>query len=440
MSSLSLMSAGSNARGQLATGSLDDTHHFVCCSFLGAPSGHLPSNIFALEDIACGANHTLTLLRRRDGLNELWGCGDGRRQQLGLSYVAAVEEEGGEAMNATAIFRPLDLGLHALQILHEIPLDGYTVRLIAAGWETSYAVLSCPGRDDILLSMGADDFGNLGVGSSRTLKSKEQQRSAVSLVPLRTVSPSQNPNGTMTVLALSAGPHHIIAQIATSAPDASTEATMVGWGTARHGQLGPMCNATRRPLPFTPVPHKIPVASPEQVTQLALGNQHTTFLRSSGTLDALGSNRKDQLSGLADLHDIERVACTWNGTYALLRSGMVVAAGSNTHSQLGRGASHHERQSTLAPVRFPSDLYPARVVDIVCGSEHVLCIVERSDPTQETISEVWGWGWNEHGNLGIGGTEDVDIPAKLWPRRETDLGRVKNVWAGCGTSWILVER
>ncbi|KAI0829058.1 regulator of chromosome condensation 1/beta-lactamase-inhibitor protein II [Trametes gibbosa] len=440
MSSLVLISAGSNAHGQLATGHIDDVHHFVNCNFLGAPPGCLPSDIVALEDIACGANHTLALLRRRNGSTELWGCGDGRRQQLGPSYVAVVEKDEGQAVGGTAIFRPLDLKLYTLESQCKTPLDGYTVRLIAAGWETSYAVLSCSGRDDILLSMGADDFGNLGVGPARTPDTKGKGRSAVNIVPLRAGLPSQKANNTLTVLTLSAGPHHTVAHIVVSSPDASAEAHVVGWGTARHGQLGSMYNAAGRPLPYTSSPNLIPIPFPEQVVQFALGNQHTVCLRCSGSLDALGSNRKEQLSGLADLHDIERIASTWNGTYALLRSGMVVAAGSNTHSQLGRGTSQNQRQSSLGPVCFPFDPHSGRIVDIACGSEHALCIVEQANPPGEASREVWGWGWNEHGNLGIDGTEDIGIPVQLWPRRELDVGRVKNIWAGCGTSWILLER
>ncbi|KAJ7360882.1 hypothetical protein DFH08DRAFT_360705 [Mycena albidolilacea] len=41
-------------------------------------------------------------------------------------------------------------------------------------------------------------------------------------------------------------------------------------------------------------------------------------------------------------------------------------------------------------------------------------------------TEVWDWGWNEHGDLGVGTTENVSIPVKIWPReaREATSGRV----------------
>ena len=59
--------------------------------------------------------------------------------------------------------------------------------------------------------------------------------------------------------------------------------------------------------------------------------------------------------------------------------------------------------------------------------------------------EIWAWGWNEHGNLGLGHTEDVQLPLRIsMPDADTSASEVKfkgiaGVWAGCGTSWIATE-
>ena len=147
-----LLSAGSNAHGQLATGDTEDAHAFVACCFLDAGSAALPENTSRVRQVACGANHTIVLLERVQGpsgvvTHELWGCGDGRKGQLGVAY------NGSD----TAVFRPLDLNLAGLR------LEGYTIRTVVASWETSYVVLSYPEHHDVLLSMGADDFGDLGI-------------------------------------------------------------------------------------------------------------------------------------------------------------------------------------------------------------------------------------------------------------------------------------
>ncbi|KAH9885394.1 RCC1/BLIP-II [Cubamyces lactineus] len=441
MSSLSLYSAGSNARGQLATGNVDDAHHFSPCVFLGTTPGALPDNVIAVDHIACGANHTLALLRKESGGLEAWGCGDGSRGQLGPYYSSDIAQAN-EPSSAAAMFRPVRLGLHQVESPDGARLDGYTVRLVAAGWETSYVVVSCPGRDDVLLSMGADTFGSLGVGRALSAKSaRGTLEHTVHVVRLRELMPFRNAKGIITVVALCAGPHHTVAQLRISGPDGLTHPYIVGWGIARHGQLGPVRDSSGRPLPSISSPHLVPVPNSTEVTHIALGNQHTIFLLSSSTLHALGSNRKDQLSGLDTLRDVERVGCTWNGTYALLRSGEVVATGSNTHSQLGRGIGGQERQGTLGPVQFPFEPRPGRITQMACGSEHVLCVVEHAEQAGEMRREVWGWGWNEHGNLGIDHTEDVDLPVKIWPSSAgSQAGQITRVWAGCGTSWILVRQ
>lgn len=420
-----LFSAGSNARGQLATGDRLDSHRFSPCVFSGSSPGVLTDNVASIEHIACGANHTLVLLRRVGGTTELWGCGDGGRGQLG-----GIDEDA-------IVFRPIDL----------VEIEGYTVRLIAAGWETSYVVLSCAGRSDIVLSMGADDFGNLGVGRHATPKTVQSTTSCrahiVDLCAALTLSKSQ-PEPLLTVSSLSAGPHHTVAHVALHRPDDGNllQTALVGWGTSRHGQPGPLFSPSGRPVPFVSSPHIISPPVSGDICMISLGNQHTTLLRLSGELSGIGSNRKGQLDGLDALREVAFVGCTWNGTYVLLRTGTVVATGNNTHSQLGRGQVYDDGpQSMLAPVQFPFNPTPGQISRLACGSEHVLCIVNAEDTANR---EVWGWGWNEHGNLGIGGTHDVSVPVRIWPpspsscvREDTSeelYGNVVDVWAGCGTS------
>ena len=94
MVSLSLLSAGSNARGQLATGDVEDAHTFTPCNFVDCTPGTLPEAAASVLQIACGANHTLVLLSRKEGGTELWGCGDGSKGQLGPSYPSNVEKGG----------------------------------------------------------------------------------------------------------------------------------------------------------------------------------------------------------------------------------------------------------------------------------------------------------------------------------------------------------
>ncbi|KAF7332615.1 Poly(A) polymerase [Mycena kentingensis (nom. inval.)] len=352
-----LLSAGSNAHGQLSNGSTDDSHVFRPCSFEGGgfPDGR------KLVDLAFGANHTLALLEDLDtGKTALWGCGDGRKGQLGPSYTA------------TTVLSPLHLPFAP-------NLAGYAPRLIAAAWETSYVALSAAGKDDILISMGFNAFGVLGVG----LKS---------IQPLNVVDFKPVLGGrALHISAIAAGPKHVVALLRI----AGSDDLVVGWGASRHGQLG---DAT---TPFATVPTILQSAS---ATSAALGHQHTLLLNGDGSVGGLGSNRKQQLEGLDAVRDARSVHCTWNGSYIVATNGHILSAGSNIHGQLGR--------DTLAPldrVTFPFNSSTHKLLQLACGSEHVLAAFRAPQLTVE----VWGWGWNEHGNLGSGTTDNALSPQKL---------------------------
>jgi hypothetical protein len=81
-----------------------------------------------------------------------------------------------------------------------------------------------------------------------------------------------------------------------------------------------------------------------------------------------------------------------------------------------------------------------RVVDFVCGSENVLCVLE-----SEGHMEVWGWGWNEHGNLATGSLDDVKVPITIWPLSPAQTGeKVVGMWVqnelDCGVSYGVFLR
>ena len=218
-----LVSAGSNAQGQLATGDCEDAHVFTNCCFQDCEPGRLPAGVNNFVQIAFGSNHTLVLL---DGVQdassspkrELWGSGDGSKYQLGLSV-----------NTSTPIFVPIELGLATLG------LRDYTIKTIAACWETSYVVLSHPEQGDVLLSMGSDDFGDLGIGGLAKSSGHAKPIHRVEFTPdcLGTEDVSS-----VRVHSLRAGSHHVIAQLSVEYPDKTVRERLVGWGTSRHGQLG----------------------------------------------------------------------------------------------------------------------------------------------------------------------------------------------------------
>ena len=411
-SRLLLYAAGSNGRGQLATADLQDAHSFTPCTFHGCQHGTLPPGTSSVIAIRSGGNHTIALLSRPPNSRiEVWGSGDGTKGQLGPTYA---NEAGGDH---TAIFRPIALPLENLG------LSGYEISDVAACWETSFFLLTKDGQHDVLISMGGDDFGDLGVGGLGTANSS---RRALPFHIINFTHIIDNITDRLSITNITTSPHHAIALLR-----AGNKQHIAGWGTARHGQLGPLHAPSGRALPFSPLPVAISLPVDVQidpVRAVSAGNQHSLFLHASGRVSELGSDAKGQLWGLPTVEGVQAIGCSWNGSYLQTRTGLL-SAGANAHGQLGREGAD---ETGLGSVRVPDT---ARVVDFVCGSEHVLCLLE-----SEGQAEVWGWGWNEHGNLATGSLDDVKVPTRIWPPSPAQAGEeVVGVWAGCGTSWIAVS-
>lgn len=425
-----LLAAGSNARGQLGTGSTDDAHSFTPCVF----EDHglqLPTNTARILGLASGSSHTVILLQSKDGDVQLWGAGDGSKGQLGPDRNAPMEASKDEPF----VFRPLSMPFGELFQQRRLP---YTCRLVAAAWETTYLVLSCPGRPDVLISMGSHDFGALGGGENLNAANKARIVNLASALDEK--AGAKPPNSILTIESLQAGPRHVVVELQTRTVDGATlSSVLVGWGSSRQGQLG---QKTKAAVISRPALIPIDVAS-DPMRCCALGNEHTVVLHESNRISVLGSNRKDQLDGLSLLQmPIERIGCTWNGTYVHTRERMqdlLLATGSNAKGQLGRTNSAVSNSNTIGIVKLPIEP-TTHIIKLACGSEHVLVLTSPSRDMGKGISNsVWGWGWNEHGNLGLGMLEDVTLPAQIWPRDgASPIGNVVDVWAACGTSWLAL--
>ncbi|KAG7089576.1 hypothetical protein E1B28_011244 [Marasmius oreades] len=430
---ITLLSAGSNALGQLANETSEDSHTFGVCLFADS------ANLHKVLQLASGGNHTLLLAEVVVGTDneirtQLYGCGDGSVGQLGVG------------IPVTSVFRRLDLQLQ------ENGLEGYQPRLISASWQTTYIVLSFADRPDRVVAMGSDDFGDLGVGGVK--RNTRASGSMPTSPPYHTVrfnhllvnGAHPDDENYLAVDSIAAGQHHVVVHFHTRLTDGSYHYLTAGWGTCRHGELGAVdyiLDKLKKPKPLAFVSTPKLVFVDQTITSIALGSQHSLFLHGSGNVHGIGSNKRGQLNGLDGVECAE-IGCTWNGTYVIDKQARSMhATGSHFKGQLGR-TSILNLVVRLGPVEFPFNNVPSSSPDrqlarMACGSEHVLV---SSNNEERNDTEVWGWGWNEHGNLGVGTTEDVQIPVKVWPQGETDLADAKEVvgiWAGCGTSWIAVR-
>ncbi|GAA5923058.1 RCC1 domain-containing protein [Sporobolomyces koalae] len=435
MSSHELYSTGSNSHGQLGLGSVED---HSCYTRLRLPRKCRPLAL------ALGANHSLLLADIADE-RVLLGTGSNSAGQLGEgNSEPRVQFEPIER----ARYLPLQPGLDFMR---------YEPLKIASSWETSFVVLrhvpdgeqSEMKRSDILVSFGSNDWGERGIAGG--------PHSAPSVVSFGHLF-----NGPYRIRRLEAGPRHVLALVEVVESDRDTRTLLVGWGASRHGQLGSPDLSAKLPK-TTPRPEIVPLPEPfsaRDIVDLACGKDHSvisllpTPSSSRATVILLGSNKHGQLgcqsearSNLVPFSAISKgddtvaisVHSTWNTSFLSLPQ-IISASGSDSHGQLGRGTPHEQVSKTMAMaapwyrVKLPS----SESQRLVCGSEHVIALVE-PEPSKQ---ELYAWGWNEHGNLGLGDgdVQDRREPVRVFQvmqERLNEGARIVGIWGGMATSWIL---
>ncbi|KAG1821552.1 uncharacterized protein BJ212DRAFT_1477432 [Suillus subaureus] len=187
---LRLLAPGSNARGQLSNGSDDDSHTFRECRFISCIEGTLLPNTLGILQFAIGANRTLALLEFRDGRRELWGTHPNK------TYAS----------------------------------QRYARCLIATAQEMPYLVLKSPSRLDVVISIGSNDFGVLGIGTRRAMATPAVILFDHLTIEGRFINPSE-----LIVESIVARPRHVVLHVRTVL---NNEHALIGWDLARHSQLG----------------------------------------------------------------------------------------------------------------------------------------------------------------------------------------------------------
>jgi protein ATS1 len=343
-----LFAAGSNAKGQLATGDDEDAHRFRPCKFLvaGKEVEEVPGN--NIVKVVAGANHSIALLENPATLQRsLWGAGDGSNGQLGPRIR--------HSTGPHHVYHPLDIPLPNEKVLN---------RDVCAAWETSFIrVRDGTTHSDYILSFGSNDHGVLGVAPG------------VTPLDVNTVDfTSTEYEGTEVVL-FTTGARTAYA-VMKDLRVAQARRILVGWGASRHGQMtvtsgGPDTTQAKHPI-STPIPQVIELPQDDEVESIAGGFQHALILTTSGRLLGLGSNKKGQLdvstSVIPEVGNPSSIGATWNSSFILDESRRTFfACGSNNHGQLGGVLDHQSLATVSLPDGFVVDSW-------VCGSEHVLVL------------------------------------------------------------------
>ena len=160
----------------------------------------------------------------------------------------------------------------------------------------------------------------------------------------------------------------------------------------------------------SPVESEVPlkVGLSETFSQLASGCDHSLALTSTGQVYAWGANQDGQL-GIGSVGTVASpspvdvpgtvtaVVAGCLSSYALTSTGQVYAWGANQDGQLGIGST----DATPVPTLVSS--LPAGVTQVVAG--------EYSAYALTSTGQVYAWGANQDGQLGIGSTVPQGSPA-----------------------------
>ena len=231
--------------------------------------------------------------------------------------------------------------------------------------------------DGGLWGMGNNQYGELGDGTYN----------------LHTNLPEQILSGNVTAIA--AGSDSVAkspGQHAGHSLFLKSGGSLWAMGYDYFGQLGDGAYSTNAPY-GTNLPEQI-VAS--NVTAIAAGNWHSLFLKSDGSLWAMGNNQYGQLGdgSYNNTNSPEQIvagnvtAITAGGGHSLFlkRDGSLWGMGENDVGQLGDGTSVNTNR--------PVQIVGGNVTAIAAGNGHSLFL--KSD------GSLWAMGWNSFGQLGDG--------------------------------------
>ena len=180
-----------------------------------------------------------------------------------------------------------------------------------------------------------------------------------------------------------------------------TNGTLWSWGLNNRGQLG-TGDANNRDMPGQ-------VGTQTDWKQIST-SQHTMAIKINGTLWGWGYNISGYL-GLGDNNnrytpaqvstesDWKQVIAGGEFTGAVKTTGTLWFWGNNSWGQLGLGMTSSYR-ATPCQIGTTSDWSY-----ISCGIEHSLAI--------KTNGQLWAWGMNFPGRLGVGDTNDRNTPTQV---------------------------
>eukprot|EP00771_Trimastix_marina_P000565 gnl/Trimastix_PCT/1584.p1 GENE.gnl/Trimastix_PCT/1584~~gnl/Trimastix_PCT/1584.p1 ORF type:complete len:415 (+),score=70.07 gnl/Trimastix_PCT/1584:100-1344(+) len=274
-----------------------------------------------------------------------------------------------------------DLNAHPAPSQLELPCSHTSILQVACGHKFSVLLVRLLREGcNAVFAWGANTNAQLGIGRTGTCSS----------LPVRVPLPAD-----AQVVQVSCGYRHVLVR--------TDEGRVLAWGMNNYGQLGFSTAAAE----FQSTPQFVQLPAGERAAQVAAGSAHSLVLTESGRVYACGYNHHGMVGdGTTQNRDtfVElglppcRCVAAGHQSLALARNGHLYAWGSNINGNLGTGQAYPEGQCLRpAPVRADSIL--GEVVHIVASrnNDFALALTDRG--------EVYAWGSNQCGCLGLGNQE-----------------------------------
>ncbi len=320
-----------------------------------------------IEYVAIGASHACAL----DSTGTLWTWGWGDRGQLGhgnwnnYNYPRKVD---GLAYRGDRELRKQGQRHNVTGAFgHDIALRT-TVRQISAGTDHCVALSD----NGVVWTWGSGSRGQLGHGwgngapGSSDTKSDDNSAS-FNKYSVKSHTPRRVENLKRTVVEVATGAYHTVALV--------NAGSLYIWGAGSQLGLGVFVGDGDRALPSC-----IKTLTKFRVRHINAGESFTCATTHSG-----------------DLY-------TW---------------GRGSHGQLGHG-DDADRVVPCVVASLRGNTKHARISDVACGAKHTLALA--------ATGRVYAWGWNGHGQLGLGHRDDVSAPTLLNRLRKRTVTQVACGW------------
>ena len=328
-------------------------------------------------------------------------------------------------------------------------LNKVNVEKVSSGWEHTLLLT----KEGLVYGWGSNYFGQLSFP-------KENQK-----ITQTTLLPIQFPE----ISTVCCGFRHSIIL--------SKSGDIYGFGEAKFGQLGftpttSTPNLANDSPSNTPKRSKItrllnnkkdsniyePISIPlteyikqsnldEYIVQISCGSKHTLFLSNDGVIWAVGDNKFGQLGDsnvnnnfivndrefsfvkIDIKEEIERIGSGWNHCIAITKKkpNLIYTWGRCDYGQLGVTSSESFIKS---PQLIQLPLYvDQNIKQFGVGSEHCIVLLENG--------KCLVWGWNEHGQLGLGDIENRYSPTDITYQFNNQI--IRSVFAGYGHTFAITE-